>query len=136
MTTIVPVKFIVSVSCVLIFATCAVAEWTTIQNYEYVSYYVEKETINKSGSIVSMWVLESHKWSLNYRNGKVYRSTKWLKRYDCQNKLRTIRQFIHYSDRMANGVPVVDHIYEKEDWKPIVNGSLGERSWRIACEVG
>jgi Surface-adhesin protein E len=113
-------------------STNVMAEWTVVGGENDSTSYVDLSTINKSESIVAMWVLEDLK-TAKVDSGESYLSTNAQYGYDCnEEKFRTMA-FFNMSENMGKGKVVNFFVSKSIEWKPIPPGSVTYTLWGIAC---
>jgi hypothetical protein len=112
-------------------STSAMADLLQLSSNEKEVAYAEKDTIKKSGDIVSMWSLYDLK-NTQYIARKPYHSIKYQMEYQCKKQQVRIRGWKYYSSKMGEG----DLIYKDsftDIWTPITGV---EPEWGFACNNG
>ncbi|HEY8354589.1 MAG TPA: surface-adhesin E family protein [Methylophilaceae bacterium] len=90
--------------------------------------YAERNTIRKSGDIVSMWSLYDLKRT-QYIARKPYQSIKYQMDYHCRKQQVRIRGWRYYSGKMGEGELVWKDSFT-DIWTPITGV---EPEWHFAC---
>ena len=109
------------------------AEWESATADDESTYYVDRDTIRKSGNKVKIWELSDYKTAQG-KAAKKHLSQKLLYEYDCTDMQGRMLSFIEYPNNMGGGKVVsTGTISASPDWKPISPGSVGEKLWKIAC---
>jgi hypothetical protein len=119
-----------------------VAEWTFMfTSKNEIKFYVDYETIRKSGNMAKMWGLwdyryvessERLKWYSDYGITEVL-SSKKLTEFDCRHDQFRTLYAVNYSESMGTGQIINIHD-TASDWMPTMPGSVSESLWKIACE--
>lgn len=112
-------------------STSAMADLLQLSSNEKEVAYAEKDTVKKSGDIVSMWSLYDLK-NTQYIARKPYHSIKYQMEYQCKKQQVRIRGWKYYSGKMGEG----DLIYKDaftDIWTPIEGV---EPEWQFACNKG
>jgi len=90
--------------------------------------YAEKNTVKKSGDVVSMWSLYDLKRT-QYIARKPYQSIKYQMEYQCKKQQVRIRGWKYYSGQMGGGELIYKDAFT-DIWTPIVGV---EPEWHFAC---
>jgi hypothetical protein len=107
------------------------ADWVTIEGNENGTFYVDKTSIRRAGSVATVWSLTDFT-SPRRRDGKQYYSFKGQVEYDCE-AMRVRPVFTaFYSEGMGNGSTVTTS-RSTSDWQPVIPESIGEKAFKIAC---
>lgn len=119
---------------VSIFPVYALAGWVQLASDEVAREYVNLETLEQEGNIVTMWNMSDFNVPQPVGNGKTYLSSRVLQSYDCLSKKKQILTLIHYRNPMGKGQLV---FYDKTpgSWRKVAAGSLGEVHLNAACLV-
>lgn len=117
---------------VIIVPSYVMAGWVELAADALAREYVNLETVEKQGNVVSMWNMSDFNAPQAVGNGQVYLSTKVLQEYDCLTQKKRIITLIHYQQAMGNGQLV---FYDKTPapWRTVAAGSLGEVHLNAAC---
>jgi len=119
---------------ILLVTTTAVgAEWTRSGSSDSDIIYVDKATIRRIGNLVKMWDLTDYKTAQKTVDGKSFLSDKGLSEFDCKEGRKRILAFSLLSGQMGNGKVIYDNSNVRDEWEPILPGSVNEISWKIAC---
>lgn len=110
----------------------AIAGWVQLAADEVAREYVNLETVEQEGNIVSMWNMSDFNAPQPVGNGRTYLSSRVLQAYDCLSKKKQILTLIHYRNSMGKGQLV---FYDKTpgSWRKVATGSLGEVHLNAAC---
>lgn len=110
----------------------ALAGWVQLAADEVAREYVNLETVQREGNIVSMWNMSDFNAPQPVGNGRTYLSSRVLQAYDCLSKRKQIMTLIHYRSPMGKGQLV---FYDKTPggWRKVASGSLGEAHLNAAC---
>jgi len=131
-------------------SSSAMAEWvkaTVIhsqQSPEIQTAYVDPDTIQKNGNLVSMSVLVDHQSGLSKEvggkikaffsssKGNIKKSWKVQDEFDCGKKKLRMLSYVAYSEHMGKG-EIIPSPYVTSVWESIVPESIGEALWKYAC---
>lgn len=110
----------------------AVAGWVQLAADEVAREYVNLETVEQEGNIVTMWNMSDFNAPQPVGNGRTYLSSRVLQAYDCLSKKKQIMTLIHYRNAMGKGQLV---FYDKtpSGWRKVATGSLAEVHLNAAC---
>lgn len=110
------------------------AQWVKIDSAESVSIYADPSSIKRVGSFARMWELVDYLQPEDFA-GQAFRSSRVLREFDCDtSEMRTIA-FTIFTEPMARGNVVHSHRVDRSDWEFVEPYSLGEASFRMACNV-
>jgi len=116
----------------MVFSSAAMAGWEELAADAVAKEYVNLDTVEKRGNIVSMWNMSDFNQQQPVGNGQTYRSSKVNQEYDCISKKKRIITLIHYQDSMGQGQMV---FYDKSisPWRIVKPGSLADVHLNAAC---
>jgi hypothetical protein len=120
----------------LLAALCgsASADWTALRGDDRIfTPYADKATIHKLGANVSMSGLYDFSRGDLTPEGKPLLSTVVLREYDCAGRRVRLLSYIDFSGHMGAG-RAVSTVNRAGRWEPVVEDSLDESYWKIACE--
>ena len=119
----------------MLFAFCgsAAADWTPLaaDNGIY-SAYADSSTIRKQGDIVSMHGMYDFTRGDSTPDGQGYFSTTVLREYDCRNRRVRLISHADHAEHFAAG-RVVQAAHRPRPWQGIVDGSVDDAFWKLAC---
>lgn len=109
----------------------ALAEWTMIQTNDNGNMYIDFDTLQKTGDLVSISTLNDY-YSLQQK-GEL--SSQWTELHDCKHKKFKALTTNDYSGNMGNGNLIqTTHFNEAETaWSDAVLYSIGELKANIIC---
>jgi hypothetical protein len=107
------------------------AEWVLIDGNEHAKIYVEAETIQRKGDVVTLWVLDDFK-TVRLRGLRTYLSSRALEAHDCANERFRILSLADFSSNMAVG-DIIFRSARESDWAAIPRGTLAQSVWTFAC---
>jgi hypothetical protein len=115
----------------ILISTPAAAEWTMIQSSDNENVYVDFDTLQKNGDLVSVSTLNDY----NFAQQKKELSAQFTELHDCKHKKFKALSLSYYSENMAKGnVIAVSSFNEPEiAWSDVVNYSVGELKANIVC---
>ena len=116
----------------LMTATAASAEWTSIGASDEYIPYVDKATIRRNGNLVKMWDLRDYK-TVRTNAGYSYLSSKTQWEYDCKEEKKRQLAFSLFDGQMGSGKVVFTHGNVRDEWSPIQPESVSEMLWKVAC---
>jgi hypothetical protein len=115
----------------ILISTPAAAEWTMIQTSDNENVYVDFDTLQKNGNLVTVstlndYYLGQHKKEL---------STQFTELHDCKNKKFKALAISYFSENMAKGNVIEMSSFNEPEisWSGIVNYSVGELKANIIC---
>lgn len=109
-------------------STAASADLLQLSSNEKEVAYAEKNTVKKSGDVVSMWSLYDLKRT-QYIARKPYQSIKYQMEYQCKKQQVRIRGWKYYSGQMGEGELIYKDAFT-DIWTPIAGV---EPEWHFAC---
>jgi hypothetical protein len=109
------------------------AEWMPVYEINQLSTTVsiDPDSIRKKGDLVELWVLYDSKITQAGRGGPL-RSTKAQDEFNCEAGLSRVVGVTDFSGNEASGKVVYSNL-DKQQWEPVVPGSLGLTLWKVAC---
>ena len=107
------------------------AEWVLVDGNEHAKIYVEAETIQRKGDVVTLWVLDDFK-AVHTRGFRRYLSSRAQEAHDCANERFRILSLANFSANMAGGDIMFQSAHESE-WAAIPRGTLAQSVWKFAC---
>ena len=116
-------------------SSSAVAEWTpvTADNGIYAAY-ADRATLHREGSVASMRGMYDFPHGDFTPGGLPFSSTVVDREYDCGlHKVRLVGFADHFEH--AGEGRVVSASSDPRRWEDVVEDSLDEKYWRIACEA-
>jgi len=112
-------------------SSSAMAEWIFSAEDHNSKYYINPDSIRKSGNTVQMWELANFNEVQKMRNGEKYLSYKNQTEFKCEARQRRSTYTVLYSEHMGEGNTV--HTFDVPDkWSPAVPESVGETHLEIA----
>ena len=117
----------------LVTASAASAVWTQSGYNETSIQYVDRATILRNGNLVKMWDLADYKTERKSAAGHSYLSSKSQLEYDCKEEKMRLLALTLFDGQMGRGKAVYSNGNIKDEWEPIVKGSVGEARWETAC---
>jgi len=125
-------KYVIAAALMALVSNGAAAAWVDVGATESVTAYVDTATIQKSGSVVTMWDLLDYKKAQEIPTGKSFRSVRAQTEYSCSNKNSRPLAASAHTDKMARG-GTIHAVNQPGNWRPVAPGSLDEAMWNIAC---
>lgn len=118
----------------MIVSSVSWAGWEITSTDDEATFYHNKSTIRKTGSIARMWTMTNYAEVQTNSRGE-FTSDKVLVAFDCRSETYAIVSVSRYSDQMGSGSVVYSYTNKesKLEWNPIVPDSLGKNEWNIAC---
>ena len=128
-----PLILILSVSVILLVGRVSpvCAEWVLVDGNEKAKVYVDPETIQRKGSLVTLWVLDDLQ-TVHTRGSDRYLSSRAQEEHDCREQRFRVRTVANFSGRMGSGKEVYRSATESQ-WAPVPPGTLAQSVWRYAC---
>lgn len=115
----------------ILISTPAVAEWTMIQTGDNENVYVDFDTLQKSGNLVTVSTLNDY----SFAQQKKELSTQFTELHDCKHQKFKALSISYYSENMAKGdvIDATSFNAPETPWSDVVNYSVGELKANIIC---
>jgi hypothetical protein len=112
------------------------AEWVGVggkveKGLTVYNVYVETESIQRDGDIVSLWTLFDY-MTIQSIVGGPWLSSKTRREYDCAEKRVRLLGYMTYTGNMASGEVVYSNSTQSA-WEPIASDSMDANIWDVAC---
>ena len=107
------------------------AEWYLLDGNDKAKVYVDRETINRTGDVVTVWVLDDLKTS-HTRGFSSFFSVRAHEEHDCSKERFRLVDLEQFAGNMGTG----DLIYKKSGksgWSPIPRGTMAQSVWKFVC---
>ncbi len=96
--------------------------------------YVDKNSIKKTGEIVSMWAVVNLNKSISNKKGKI-NSSKLKLLIDCSKGKFKITELSTYSEDMGKGILITNEEIPKDnDWENIYRDGFGYDVFKYVCK--
>ena len=117
------------------FTGTALADWTTVgRANEIYAAYADKDSIRRSGGVVTMYGLYDFRRQDFTPEGRGLYSTAVLREYDCDARRVRLMSSVDFSGRMGEGSPVSTSSTPRR-WEAVVEGGIDDAFWQIACSA-
>jgi len=115
----------------MLISTPTLAEWTMIQTGDNENVYVDFDTLQKIGDLVTVSTLNDY----SFAQQKKELSTQFTELHDCKHKKFKALAISYYSENMAKGNVIGVFSFNGPDisWSDVVNYSVGELKANIIC---
>ncbi len=115
----------------MLISTPTLAEWTMIQTGDNENVYVDFDTLQKIGDLVTVSTLNDY----SFAQQKKELSTQFTELHDCKHKKFKALAISYYSENMAKGNVIEAFSFNAPDiaWSDLVNYSVGELKANIIC---
>lgn len=115
----------------MLVATPAAAEWTMIQTSDNENVYVDFDTLQKRGDLVTVSTLNDY----SFAQQKKELSTQFSELHDCKHKKFKALSISYYAENMAKGNVIEAFSFNEPDvaWSDVVKYSVGELKTNIIC---
>lgn len=115
----------------ILISTPAAAEWTMIQTGDNENVYVDFDTLQKSGNLVTVSTLNDY----SFAQQKKELSTQFTELHDCKHKKFKALSISYFSENMAKGNVIEAFSFNDPEiaWSDVVNYSVGELKANIIC---
>jgi len=110
----------------------AQADWTKVDSYDAGTYYLDVDTVKKSGYLRSFWSILDFKLPQKTSRGLTYQSTRTHMEIDCRQKTVHILSFSMHGAPMLGG-EVIDTQGVMRDWQSIPPDTPLEKLHRVVC---
>ena len=108
------------------------ADWTKFDSVETGTYYLDLDTVKKSGYIRSFWSILDYRLPQKTSRGMHYQSTRTHMEIDCRQKTVHILSFSMHAGPMLGG-EVIDTQGIMRDWQSIPPDTPLEKLHRVVC---
>jgi len=108
------------------------ADWTKFDSVETGTYYLDLDTVKKSGYIRSFWSILDYRLPQKTSRGMHYQSTRTHMEIDCRQKTVHILSFSMHAAPMLGG-EVIDTQGIMRDWQSIPPDTPLEKLHRVVC---
>lgn len=112
-------------------STTAMAEWTMVQTGDAGSMYIDFDTLQRSGDLVTVLTLNDY----SEPQQKEELSAQFKELHDCRNKKFKALSINYYSSPLAQGntIATVSMNEQETPWSDVVQYSIGELKANIIC---
>ncbi len=110
----------------------AQADWTKFDSVETGTYYLDMDTVKKSGYIRSFWSILDYRLPQKSSRGMHYQSTRTHMEIDCRQKTVHILSFSMHAGPMLAG-EVIDTQGIMRDWQSIPPDTPLEKLHKVVC---
>ncbi|MBS0152525.1 MAG: hypothetical protein JSR31_16465 [Nitrospira sp.] len=107
------------------------AEWYLLDGNDKAKVYVDRETINRTGDVVTVWVLDDLK-TPHTRGFTSFSSVRAHEEHDCSKERFRLVALEQFAGNMGTG----GLIYKKSGesgWSPIPRGTMAQSVWKFVC---
>ena len=108
------------------------ADWTKFDSVDTGTYYLDLDTVKKSGYIRSFWSILDYRLPQKTSRGMHYQSTRTHMEIDCRQKTVLILSFSMHAGPMLGG-EVIDTQGIMRDWQSIPPDTPLEKLHRLVC---
>ena len=118
----------------MLIASPAMADWslTTISNNGD-RYYIDLETIRKSGSLIRVWELNNFAEPREFANIQGVSSTRYRAEYDCKNERLRFLTLSAHAELDAKG-KVLGQDSKEGNWVEIPHNTTGRENLKVICK--
>lgn len=109
----------------------ALAEWTVGGNSEGLTYYIDRDSIQREGDSALMWNLTDYEKPQGWQ-GQAFYSSKAQFEYDCIGRRTRVMEEAGFSEHMGKGAQTYT-VHGPRDWATAKPGSVAETRLGIAC---
>jgi hypothetical protein len=114
----------------------AYAEWVAVEK-DYLmpglqTVYVDPNTVQREGNLVTMRQLIDFKWMQGGQAPTRFMSTGTTKQFDCAAQRLRLLAFSMFSHRMGAGIRN-DGLVDNDNWLSIERESINQALWEVAC---
>ena len=111
----------------------AAPQWTALGSGDYIHQpYADKSSVTRNGAMARMSGMYDFRRQDFTPAGRALLSTVVLREYDCDRRRVRLLSSIDFAGRMGTG-EVVDTSARAGRWEGVVEGSLDEAFWNLAC---
>ncbi len=111
----------------------AYAEWVKVSDSDETgkTVYVDPATIRRNSNLVKMWQFYDYK-TVQTVGGNRFLTAKEQWEFDCAEKRGRVVARKEFSGNMGSGTMVFTNS-EVGKWIPVIQGSMGQTVWEVAC---
>ena len=109
----------------------ACAEWHLLDRSSNATVYIDQETINRTGDVVRVWVLDDLK-TPHTRGLSSFSSVRAQEEHDCSKERFRLLAIEQFAGNMGTG----NSIYKKSGesgWAPVPRGTMAQSVWKCVC---
>jgi hypothetical protein len=110
------------------------AKWVVVDGREAFTIYADPATLRKTGSMAQMWDMSDAKKGKLLGGAKQAVSSRMEREYDCGKQQLRMLYVSWHSGNMGQG-EILGSDPNPGSWHPVMLGTIGERLWKIACDV-
>jgi len=119
---------------VMVISSPAWAEWSLITTSDSGdTYYIDIETIRKSGGFIKVWELNNFSEKRNLANIQGVNSTRYRTEYDCKNERLRYLTLSAHSELDAKG-KVLAQESKEGDWVELPPNTTGRLNMKMVCK--
>jgi hypothetical protein len=110
--------------------------WVGVGRDKDAVYYVDKQTLERTGSTVKVWTLQNYSTRQQIPVTKLgYRSVKEFFKFDCEKRTLEVLSRSKYSETSGKGDVIASRTWpEGLNTEPVVPDTTGEGLLRFVCE--
>ena len=114
--------------------TCgsAYAEWSRISYFNQGDFYIDRSTIARVGDHREVWSMLDYRSPQMDSNGKIFRSTRSMLQFNCEQKLARAIHMSFYSGSMLSGNEI-SKMGSLKEWAAVPPDSPIREILRIVC---
>jgi len=113
-------------------SSSTMAEWVYINKTIDTFYYINPDTIQKSGNTVKMWILGDFIEARKLKNGTINLSIKDQAEYKCKERQNRSNYQALYTENMGEG-KIIHTFDQPGEWTSVIPESAGETHLEFAC---
>ena len=125
-------KKILLILILFVVSNSAMAEWVYINKSIDTFYYINPETIQKSGNTVKMWILGDFIEARKLKNGVINSSIRDQTEYSCKERQSRSNYQVLYTENMGEG-EIIHTFDQPGEWTSVIPESAGETHFEFAC---
>jgi hypothetical protein len=126
-----PAVFLIVVGLQPVTVIPAGAEWLLVDRNAHATVYVDPSTIQRTGDLVRLWVLDDLK-TVHTREPDTYLSSRAQEEHDCAAERFRLVALAQFAGHMGTGAVIYERTVESK-WAPIPRGTLAQSVWKYAC---
>ncbi len=107
------------------------ADWVLVDGNERAKVYVDSQTIQRDGALVTLWVLDDLR-AVHTGGSGTYRSSRAQEQHDCIEQRFRVLALASFSGSMGSGREM--HASSAQSRRaPIPHGTLAQAVWKFVC---
>jgi hypothetical protein len=108
------------------------AEWSRISYFDQGDFYIDRATIARVGDHREVWSMLDYRSPKMDSNGKIYRSSRSMLQFQCENKMARAIHMSFYSGSMLRGNEI-SKMGSLKEWAAVPPDTPIREILRVVC---